>query len=340
MQRDIPCFHIFFTIRWTKERSIVLRWVNIVKYAVEAENLYKAYGDLIAVDHIHFAISNGEYFGILGPNGAGKTTTVAMIYCFLPVDGGVLRVLNFNTLTQPRDIKARLGVVPQENNLDLELTVLENLIIYASYFGIDKAVATKRAMEQLDFFGLSAKKDTEVEKLSGGMKRRLTIARALMNNPDVLILDEPTTGLDPEARHHIWQHLRHLKKSGLTLILTTHYLEEASQLCDRIIIMDEGKILDEGPPRDLVSRHVGVLVYEAGISKENQPALLATLSNQIQSYLSIGDTLYLHPGTNAPQVLQALQNDPLVETLLQRPANLEDVFLKLTGRRFGNENAS
>lgn len=312
----------------------------MMDYAVEAKNLYKAYGDLTAVDHVNFTIPNGEYFGILGPNGAGKTTTVAMIYCFMPVDSGILRVLNFDATTQPRDIKARLGVVPQENNLDLELTVLENLIVYASYFGINKAVAAKRAMEQLDFFDLSAKKNTEVEKLSGGMKRRLTIARALMNNPDVLILDEPTTGLDPEARHHIWQHLRHLKKTGLTLILTTHYLEEASQLCDRIIIMDEGKILDEGPPRDLVSRHVGALVYEAGILKENQPALLAVLSKQIQGSLSIGDTLYLHPGENAPEVLRSLQKYPLVETLLQRPANLEDVFLKLTGRRFGNENAS
>ncbi|WP_374058617.1 ABC transporter ATP-binding protein [Alkalibacter rhizosphaerae] len=311
-----------------------------MKYAVEAKNLYKAYSDLTAVDHIDFAISNGEYFGILGPNGAGKTTTVAMVYCFMPVDSGILRVLNYDATTQPRDIKARLGVVPQENNLDLELTVLENLIVYASYFGIHKAVATGRAMEQLEFFGLSAKKDTEVEKLSGGMKRRLTIARALMNKPDVLILDEPTTGLDPEARHHIWQHLRHLKKTGLTLILTTHYLEEASQLCDRIIIMDEGKILDEGRPGDLVSRHVGVLVYEAGISKENQPALLALLSKQIQGHLSIGDTLYLHPGDNASEVLRSLQKHQQVETLLQRPANLEDVFLKLTGRRFGNENAS
>lgn len=304
--------------------------------AVEASNLLKNYGNLRAVDNIDLSIPAGEYFGILGPNGAGKTTTVAMIYCFLPIDGGTLHVLGKNTETESRQIKAQLGVVPQENNLDMELSVLENLVVYASYFGIRGELARTRALEQLDFFGLTAKKDTEVEQLSGGMKRRLTIARAMMNNPSVLILDEPTTGLDPEARHHIWQHLKHLKKQGLTMILTTHYLEEASQLCDRIIVMDEGKILEAGIPAELVVKHVGTQVVEVGLDKEVHSLLLNQLRPHIHSSLSIGDTLYLYPGKHIENALRVTRAFPGIDSLLQRPANLEDVFLKLTGRRFGS----
>ncbi|MDW7649894.1 MAG: ABC transporter ATP-binding protein [Bacillota bacterium] len=305
--------------------------------AVEAHNLQKRYGSLTAVDNIDFTIPAGEYFGILGPNGAGKTTTVAMIYCFLPADGGTLHVLGHDTRTHTRRIKAGLGVVPQENNLDLELTVLENLIVYASYYGIRRDVAHTRAREQLDFFGLTTKMNTEVEELSGGMKRRLTIARAMMNKPSVLILDEPTTGLDPEARHHIWQHLKHMKRTGLTLVLTTHYLEEASQLCDRIIIMDEGRILEEGKPADLIKKHIGTQVLEAGIAREEHESLLNTTRPYVRGHLSIGETLYIHPGDHTQKALTAVRHFPGVESLVQRPANLEDVFLKLTGRRFGSE---
>ncbi|EEG77160.1 ABC transporter ATP-binding protein [Dethiobacter alkaliphilus] len=307
----------------------------MVANAVEAKQLQKYYGSLRAVDNIDFVISQGEYFGILGPNGAGKTTTVAMIYCFLPVDGGSLHVLNHNVEVDAREIKGKLGVVPQENNLDLELSVLENLIVYASYFGISRDKALPTALEQLKFFGLLAKKDVDVESLSGGMKRRLTIARAMMNKPEILILDEPTTGLDPEARHHIWQHLKSLKKNGLTLILTTHYLEEASQLCDRLIVMDGGKILEEGIPAELVNKHIGEQVIEAGLSPGLHTKLLALADEQIRGFMSIGETLYLHPKAEPETLLEVIKEFPAVETLVQRPANLEDVFLKLTGRRFG-----
>ena len=308
----------------------------MMKYAVTAQNLQKSYGKLQAVAGIDFAIAKGEYFGMLGPNGAGKTTTVAMIYCFLPVDGGFLQVLDMDVHTSARQIKARLGVVPQENNLDEELTVLGNLLVYASYFGIDRETAGRRADAQLDFFELTAKRDVGVEALSGGMKRRLTIARAMMNEPEILVLDEPTTGLDPEARHYIWQHLKALKKNGLTLLLTTHYLEEASQLCDRIIIMDEGRILEEGKPGELVLKHVGTTVLEVGLPQALHEKYLAALKHAIRGYLIIGSTLYLYPAKDMETVLEILRQHPEVDTLTQRPANLEDVFLKLTGRRFGS----
>lgn len=308
---------------------------DCMNVAVKAERLKKVYGSLVAVAGIDLTIPAGEYFGILGPNGAGKTTTVAMIYCFLPLDGGTLQVLGLDVEKDARQVKARLGVVPQENNLDPELSVLENLIVYASYFGIPRAIAVERAREQLEFFGLTAKQYIDVESLSGGMKRRLTIARALMNTPDILILDEPTTGLDPEARHFIWQHLKSLKKKGLTLILTTHYLEEASQLCDRLVIMDEGKILVEGTPAALVSRFVGSHVVEVSLPLPQHSALLKSTAGLLRSHLVIGDTLYLHTGEHMEQVMQTVRANPAVESLLQRPASLEDVFLKLTGRRFG-----
>lgn len=306
-----------------------------MKYAVWAQQLKKAYGSLEAVAGIDLSIASGEYFGILGPNGAGKTTTVAMIYCFLPLDGGSLQVLEMDVFNNARAVKARIGVVPQENNLDPELTVLENLVVYASYFGIPREAAVVRAREQLEFFGLTAKEAVDVEALSGGMKRRLTIARAMMNKPEILILDEPTTGLDPEARHFIWQHLKSLKKQGLTLILTTHYLEEASQLCDRLVIMDEGRILVEGKPAELVTRFVGQHVLEVGLPQSLHQDLLATVKNLVGSHLVIGDTLYLHPGANMDETATKVREFRGMESLLQRPANLEDVFLKLTGRRFG-----
>ncbi|MCR3921536.1 MAG: ATP-binding cassette domain-containing protein [Firmicutes bacterium] len=306
-----------------------------MELAIEALSLQKRYAEVQAVAGINLQIARGEYFGMLGPNGAGKTTTVAMIYCFLPIEGGELYVLDMDVRKQARAIKARLGVVPQENNLDEELTVLENLLIYASYFGIDRQTATKRALAQLEFFELTAKQHVDVEALSGGMKRRLTIARAMMNEPDILILDEPTTGLDPEARHYIWQHLKQLKKTGLTLLLTTHYLEEASQLCDRIVVLDEGRILEEGQPAALITQHVGATVIEATLPQREHDSLLQTVQALLNGYMVIGETLYLHPGYNITTVLAKVQEHSKVETLTQRPANLEDVFLKLTGRRFG-----
>jgi lipooligosaccharide transport system ATP-binding protein len=308
--------------------------VKFLEYAVLAKQLTKNYGELQAVAGIDLAIPRGEYFGILGPNGAGKTTTVAMIYCFLPVSRGSLQVLGHDTDRDARLIKARLGVVPQENNLDLELTVMENLVVYASYFGIPRQTATQRGQEQLDFFELNAKRDVSVNSLSGGMKRRLTIARAMMNQPDILILDEPTTGLDPEARHYIWQHLKSLKKNGLTLILTTHYLEEASHLCDRLVVMDEGKILEQGAPAELVERIIGPQVLEVTLPQPAHKPLLEILGRHIRGHLAIGETLYLHTDGAGEDILHRVKQATQVEAYLQRPANLEDVFLKLTGRRF------
>ena len=252
---------------------------------VIAENLLKQYNGFTAVREVNFTIRAKECFGFLGPNGAGKTSLVKMIYGFSPVTSGKLTVFGMDVETKIRDIKRLLGVVPQDNNLDPDLKVLQNLLVYASYFGIDVRLARERAEELLEFFGLKEKTGEIVESLSGGMKRRLTIARALINKPKLLILDEPTTGLDPQARHMVWQRLRFLKEQGVTLILTTHYMEEASQLCDRLVIMDLGEILVEGTPKKLVADYT------------------AEISGQI------------------------------VQDKKEQPATLEDVFLKLTGRK-------
>jgi len=299
---------------------------------VEAGNLTKMYGEFAAVDNIDFYIEEGECFGFLGPNGAGKTTTVKMIQCFSPISTGNLKVLGMDVRHEERKIKARLGVVPQEDNLDLELTVLQNLVIYASYFGLTGSEAKGRAGELLDFFGLQEKRNTPASHLSGGMKRRLTIARALINDPALLILDEPTTGLDPRARHLVWYRLGELKKKNITLLLTTHYLEEAHRLCDRLLVMSEGKILDWGNPKDLVKKHVGDEVLELNIPQEQIKPLLAETAGYVQGSLNLGTSLYLFP-RDSKMLMTALQNTPFdVQFQLLRPANLEDVFFKLTGR--------
>jgi len=299
---------------------------------VEARNLTKMYGEFTAVDNIDFCIEEGECFGFLGPNGAGKTTTVKMIQCFSPISTGNLKVLGMDVRHEERKIKARLGVVPQEDNLDLELTVLQNLVIYASYFGLTGSEAKGRAGELLDFFGLQEKRNTPASHLSGGMKRRLTIARALINDPALLILDEPTTGLDPRARHLVWYRLGELKKKNITLLLTTHYLEEAHRLCDRLLVMSEGKILDWGNPKDLVKKHVGDEVLELNIPQEQIKPLLAETAGYVQGSLNLGTSLYLFP-RDSKMLMTALQNTPFdVQFQLLRPANLEDVFFKLTGR--------
>jgi len=299
---------------------------------VEAESLKKNYNSFTAVNGIDFKINRGQCFGILGPNGAGKTTVVAMIYCFHPVTEGKLKVLGYDVNHDHRAIKTRLGVVPQENNLDQELSVRENLLVYASYFGINSEVAQKRADQLLYFFDLSSKAAQEVEQISGGMKRRLTIARGLIHDPEILILDEPTTGLDPQSRRLIWEHLRRLKKRGLTLILTTHYLEEASQLCDDLIIMDKGIILEQGTPPELISYHVGSKVIEVEIEPHLQAFLLQSLENKIGGYQIAGNTVYLFIPHDETKVLELLNLNKNIQTYQVRPSNLEDVFLKLTGR--------
>ena len=307
------------------------------KPIVIAENLRKNYGDLQAVKGINFEIYSGQCFGILGPNGAGKTTTVAMLYCFLPLTEGRLEVLGMDVRGSQRQIKKRLGVVPQENNLDLELTVLENLIIYASYFDINKEDAEKRALQLLSFFELTEKKFVNVESLSGGMKRRLALARGLINSPDILILDEPTTGLDPEARLIIWQHLRQLKQQGLTIVLTTHYLEEASQLCDDLFIIDHGEIIETGSPKTLVEKHIGKYVIELELPEEKRQLFIKELASQINGYQLLGSTLFLYLSEEESQVItNKLLEYSFISYQLLRPANMEDVFLKLTGKGLGN----
>jgi len=236
--------------------------MNSSEVLIKAHGLTKKYNHLTAVDHIDFEVHKGECVGFLGPNGAGKTTTVRMIYCFLPVTEGELTVAGMNVSKQAREIKGMIGVSPQEDNLDPDFTVIKNLQVYASYFDIPKNKATERATELLKFFQLDEKRDVSIYQLSGGMKRRLIMARALINDPKILLLDEPTTGLDPQGRHIVWDEIRSLRKRGVTIILTTHYMDEAAALCDRILIIDNGKIITTGVPQELIRKFAGEDVLE------------------------------------------------------------------------------
>ena len=298
---------------------------------IHARGLTKRFSSFTAVDGIDFDVHAGEAFGFLGPNGAGKTSTMRMIGCASPVTAGDLRVIGMDPGTHASAIKARLGVVPQQNNLDNEITVRENLLMYARYFDISAAVARQRADELLEFVQLSERANAEVEPLSGGMKRRLTIARGLINEPDIILLDEPTTGLDPQARHLIWDRLYRLKRRGATLLLTTHYLDEAEQLCDRLVIMDGGKIVAEGSPRQLIERYSSREVVELRLQEEVRASLdgrLAALAERVQE---LPDRLQLYTG-NGEHLLERVHalGIPL-ESVLVRRATLEDVFLRLTG---------
>ncbi|MDD3932285.1 MAG: ABC transporter ATP-binding protein [Methanoculleus sp.] len=294
---------------------------------IVAHDLEKRFEGLIAVDRITFQVREGEVFGFLGPNGAGKTTTMKMIQCVSPKTGGTLEVLDMDVDTHQREIKGRLGVVPQENNLDPDFSAYRNLLIYARYFGIPRREAEQRAEELLAFMQLEEKRDVLIDKLSGGMKRRLIIARALINAPELLILDEPTIGLDPQARHLIWEKLRSLQAGGNTLVLTTHYLDEAERLCDRLVIMDHGKILVEGAPADLIREHAGSDVVEV----ERTPEAIARLTGLGVTYDVAGDALQVF--TNRPHDVARELFEVCREAVTVRPATLEDVFLRLTGRR-------
>ncbi|MDD3069917.1 MAG: ABC transporter ATP-binding protein [Methanoculleus horonobensis] len=288
----------------------------------------KRFGDLVAVDHIAFRVREGEVFGFLGPNGAGKTTTMKMIQCISPKSGGTLEVFGMDVDTHHRRIKSRLGVVPQENNLDPDFSAYRNLLVYARYFGIPKRTAEKRADELLAFMQLEEKRDVLIDNLSGGMKRRLIIARALVNEPELLILDEPTIGLDPQARHLIWEKLRSLRAEGNTLVLTTHYLDEAERLCDRLVIMEHGRILVEGAPADLIREHAGNDVVEV----ERTEKVVAHLDELGLNYDPAGDVIQVftdHPNDVARELLEVCRHEAAVTV---RPATLEDVFLRLTGR--------
>jgi lipooligosaccharide transport system ATP-binding protein len=299
-----------------------------------ASGLTKRFGEFTAVDGIDFELRRGEAFGFLGPNGAGKSSTMRMIGCVSPPSGGKLSVLGLDPVADGSSIRARLGVVPQEDTLDLELTVRENLLIYGRYFGLPRAIIAERTARLLDFVQLSERADDQVEPLSGGLKRRLTIARSLINEPEILILDEPTTGLDPQARHVVWDRLFRLKQQGVTLILTTHYMDEAEQLCDRLVVMDGGKIVAEGSPRQLIETYSTREVLElrfnsfehdqAAEKVANAPAeRIEVLADRILLYVSDGDA--------ALAAVRGVGLNPL--TSLVRRSTLEDVFLRLTGRR-------
>ena len=300
---------------------------------VIAVDLTKVFDGLTAVKGISFEVARGERVGFLGPNGAGKTTTIRMLYGMSPPTTGSLSVLSLDVCDNIRDIKKRIGVVPQETNLDTDLSVRENLEVYANYFGIPKKVAGARLHELLAFMQLEERSDTMVDTLSGGMKRRLLLARALLNNPELLILDEPTTGLDPQARHLIWDRLKGLQEQNVTLILTTHYMDEASQLCDRIIIMDEGKIIAEGNPLALIETHVSGEALEVRVPEGQREALQELLAPKSE-YFEVEQDTYVFFALAADELMEAVKNAGFeIEYALKRRSTLEDVFLKLTGRR-------
>jgi lipooligosaccharide transport system ATP-binding protein len=299
---------------------------------VSARQLTKRFGEFIAVDGVDFEVHKGEAFGFLGPNGAGKSSTMKMIGAVSPVTGGELRVFGLDPATAGPDIRARLGVVPQEDNLDNELPVSENLLIYGRYFDLPRKVLRERITRLLEFAQLETRAESKVEALSGGMKRRLTIARSLINEPDLILLDEPTTGLDPQARHLLWDRLYRLKQDGVTLIITTHYMDEAEQLCDRLVVMDKGKIVAEGSPRELIERYSPREVVELRFPVGVQEQVFERLDGVAKRLEALPDRvlLYTDDGDQTTAEVHRLGLQP--ETIVARRSSLEDVFLRLTGR--------
>ncbi|MDQ1475706.1 MAG: lipooligosaccharide transport system ATP-binding protein [Actinomycetota bacterium] len=300
---------------------------------VEARALTKRFGAFVAVDGVDFAIESGEAFGFLGPNGAGKTSTMRMIGCVSPRTAGELHVLGLDPAHDGPRIRARLGVVPQEDNLDTELTVWDNLMIYGRYFDLPRAEIRERAAELLEFVNLTDRRDSRVDPLSGGMKRRLTIARSLLNRPEMLLLDEPTTGLDPQARHLLWDRLYQLKRSGVTLVLTTHYMDEAEQLCDRLVIMDNARIVAEGSPRRLIADNVTREVVEVRLPIEAdldfEAARLKRFGDRIEP---LADRVLMYTDDGDATAAAVMSEGFDAGSVLVRRASLEDVFLILTGR--------
>ena len=298
------------------------------KAVIAARALTKRYGSFTAVDTIDFEVRAGECVGFLGPNGAGKTTTVRMVSCFTPITSGTATVFGMDVTRHPRQVKARLGICPQEDNLDPDFTVQKNLMVYGRYFDIPNVEKRQRVRDLLQMMQLEDKARARIEELSGGMKRRLILARALLNHPDLLLLDEPTTGLDPQARHMIWQRVRELKAQGTTILLTTHYMEEASQLCDRVILMDFGKVLLAGTPRALIEEEIGRDVIEIW---NHDADVLAFIAERNWRHEIVGDRvhIFLPPGHDAGRSLS--EHFPHQEHLL-RHASLEDVFLRKAGR--------
>jgi lipooligosaccharide transport system ATP-binding protein len=298
---------------------------------IHARGLRKEFGELIAVDGIDFDVQKGEAFGFLGPNGAGKSSTMRMIGCVSPPSGGTLSILGLDPVRNGPEIRARLGVVPQQDTLDTELTVRENVIIYGRYFGLSRKECRVRADELLEFVQLSERANDRVEPLSGGMKRRLTIARSLVNEPDVLLLDEPTTGLDPQARHVLWAQLFRLKQEGVTLVLTTHYMDEAEQLCDRLVVMDRGQIAEEGSPLELIQRLSSRDVVELRFAQDPPSIDEQVFNGQVSRVEVLPDRVLLY--TDDGDALVPVAHDRLhPQSVLVRRSTLEDVFLRLTGR--------
>jgi lipooligosaccharide transport system ATP-binding protein len=299
---------------------------------VTASGLTKKFEDFTAVDNIDFSIEKGEVFGFLGPNGAGKSSTMRMIGAVSPITSGSLSVFGLNPESDGSQIRGRIGVVPQEDMLDDELRLRDNLYIYGRYFDMSRAELREKIPELLEFAQLSDKADSKVQALSGGMKRRLTIARALINSPELVLLDEPTTGLDPQARHVLWEKLYQLKAEGVTLIITTHYMDEAEQLCDRLVVMDNGKIVAEGSPRSLIAEHATKEVLEVRFKEGDREAAAPLLERIAHRFEDLADRtlLYVDSGDAAAAALSGAGYSPI--SALPRRASLEDVFLRLTGR--------
>jgi lipooligosaccharide transport system ATP-binding protein len=298
---------------------------------IHARGLTKRFGEFVAVDAVDFDVAPGESFGFLGPNGAGKTSTMRMIGGVSPVSDGTLTVLGLDPRTHGPEIRARLGVVPQQDTLDTELTVRENLTLYGRYFGLSRAECGRRADELLEFAQLAERANEPVEPLSGGLKRRLTIARALINEPDLLLLDEPTTGLDPQARHLLWDRLYRLKQRGVTLVLTTHYMDEAEQLCDRLVVMDRGKIAEEGSPLELIRRLSTREVVELRFNDETPEVDPALFGDSVARVERLPDRLLLYTD-DGDALVPAAHERLRPQSVLVRRSTLEDVFLRLTGR--------
>jgi lipooligosaccharide transport system ATP-binding protein len=299
---------------------------------ISARHLVKRFGDFVAVDGIDVEVRRGESFGFLGPNGAGKSSTMRMIGCVSPVTEGELTVFGLDPATHGREIRARIGVVPQMDQLDEQLTVQDNLALYGRYFDLPRAECRRRAAELLEFVQLTERAKSRIEPLSGGMKRRVTIARSLINDPELLLLDEPTTGLDPQARHVLWDRLYRLKQRGVTLVLTTHYMDEAEQLCDRLVVMDQGRIVAEGSPRELIathsSREVLELRYPAGTNDHRS----GDVDGIGQRFEVLPDRVLVYADDGEDALAQVHARGGRPESALVRRSSLEDVFLRLTGR--------
>ncbi|MFO8112622.1 MAG: ABC transporter ATP-binding protein [Desulfosalsimonadaceae bacterium] len=295
---------------------------------IEARQIVKRFGKFTAVNGVSFQVESGEFFGLLGPNGAGKTSAIRMVYGFSPITSGDMAVFGLDIRTDWRRIRSRIGVCQQDNTLDPDLTVEQNLLLFARYFEINREHARERAEQQLEFFALTNKRNARVMELSGGLARRLQLARALISEPDLLILDEPTTGLDPQSRYQVWDRLFELKKRGLTMLLTTHYMSEAESLCDRLLIMDHGDIVTEGRPRRLITEHTAESVIEIeGPSEE----LRRYIREHTVRHDDLGQRMIIYTEANGEMEAE-IRSRFCMEACLFRPGNLEDVFLRLTGR--------